>query len=259
MAAPVTIFGVQGEALSSIAKNIDSAQPNLGAPARFGARGEHIVQNVWNGMQQLAAEGSYYIASTATPGTGITLSVATGTSFADTQALLCINNTDSVGTQGKVITLDFICIVVTTVPTNATSVHLAHRIDSQTRGTTGTQLGAVGTSPRQTSMNYSGSAVGQVFALGGSAVSVAASGSVRNVGRNVLRSQIPVIQDCYFIKFGSAEMSASPNIGATTAQSLTFYAPPVQIGPGQSYVCNEWAVARSAATSGELIVGWIER
>ncbi len=60
--------------------------------------------------------------------------------------------------------------IVTTSPTNATNWQFAHRVDAATRGTAGTQLGAVGTAPRPANMNIAGSAVGQVFALGASAV-----------------------------------------------------------------------------------------
>jgi hypothetical protein len=229
-------------------------------PVRLGARGEQFTLNLWNGMQASAIEGSYWIASTATPGTGITLSVATGTTFSDTQALLCINNTDSANQNGRILTLDFITIVVTTAPTSATAMFLAHRIDSQTRGTAGTRLGANSTSPKPVNMNIGGASAGECFALGGSAVSVAASGNVRNVGRNILRGQIPVVGDHLTVKFGSAEMAAGGvNVAATTASGITVFAPPVSIGPQQSYVCNEWSTARSAALSGEIIVGWVER
>lgn len=260
MAAPVTIYGVNGEALSSISRTPDSNQAQAGAPVRLGARGEQIVQNVWNGMQQLAAEGSYWVAATATPGTGIAISVTTGTSFSDTQAMICVNNTDAVGTQGKTIYMDFITFIVTTAPTSQTIGFLAHRIDSATRGTAGTQLGAVGVAPRPVNMNFAGTSVGQAFALGASAVTVAASSNVRNVGRNIYRGQIPVVGDHITVKFGSAEMAAGGvNLAATTASGITIFAPPVAIGPQQSYVMNEWATARAAAMSGEIVVGWIER
>ena len=255
--APVTNYGVVAQAASAITPISDNAQ-GTGSAFRLASRGEQVAINIWNGMHSLAMEGSYWVASTATPGTGIAISVTTGTTFSDTQALICLNNTDTLG--GKTIYLDFITMVITTVPTSATSVHLAHRVDAVNRGTAGTQLGANLVAPRPSNMNFAGTAIGQCFALGASAVSVAAaSATVRNLGRNVLRSQIPVIQDQYTIKFGAVENASSPNIGATTAQNMTFYAPPIAIGPQQSYVCNEWAVARSAATSGELIVGWVER
>src|SRR2546426_1070193 len=128
MAAPVTIFGITAETLTTISKVPDNNQ-GPGTPVRLGSRGEQFAMNLWNGSQALAMEGSYWIAATATPGTGIVLSVATGTTFADTQALLCINNTDAVSAQGKNIYLDFITVICTTAPTNTTADFVAHRID----------------------------------------------------------------------------------------------------------------------------------
>lgn len=259
LSAPVTPYGPTAESIAAVAKSPDSVQ-GPGIPPRWGSRGEQFVYNLWNGMQALAMEGSYYVAATATPGTGIVLSVATGTSFSDTQALVCINNTDTAGTNGRTIHLDFIKVIVTTAPTSASSWSAAHRIDTATRGSNGTQLGAVSTSPRPTNTLYATSAAAQVFALGASAVSVAASTNVRNVGRNTLRGQIPVALDDIVIKFGSAEMAAGGvSISQSTVGGITIYAPPVAIAPGHSYVLNEWATARSAALSGEMVVGWVER
>lgn len=250
------VYGVTQELLASTEKDAEQAEQRF----RVDSRGSQFVANLWNGMQASSIEGAYWIAQTATPGTGITLSVATGTSFSDTQALLSINNTDSVNQNGKSIILDFITIVVTTAPTSATLMHLAHRIDSQLRGTTGTRLGANSTSPKPSNMYIGGNSIAEVFALGGSAVSVAASSNIRNMGRNLVRGQIPVVGDHLTIKFGSAEMAAGGvNVAASTASAITLFAPPIVIGPQQSYVCNEWTVARTAALSGELIVGWIER
>lgn len=259
MAAPVTIYGLNGEVLSTISRTPDSIT-GPGSPIRLASRGEQIAMNLWNGDHGLAMEGSYWTASTATPGTGITLSVATGTTFADTQALLCLNNTDSASGTNRSIYLKFITFIVTTAPTNATIMYVAHRIDAATRGTTGTQLGATGTSARSINSGVGGNSVGQIFALGSSAVSVAATANVRNVGRNVLRGQIPVVGDHLTVVFGASEMAAGGvNVAASTASSITVFAPPVTIAPGHSYVMNEWTTARSAALSGEVICGWVER
>lgn len=263
MAAPVTIYGSNGQALSSIAPVADNVTGVT--PVRLGNRGEQFSLSLFNGMQALAMEGSYWIASTATPGTGIVLSVATGTTFADTQALIVLNNNDTTTASaiGKTIYLDFITIVCTTTPTGTTVDYVAHRIDSAVRGTAGTKLGANSTDAKPSNMAFSGTSVGSAYALGASAVSVAASSNVRNVGRNVIRSASTpswVIGDHVTIKFGSAEMAAGGvSIGATTASGITVFAPAVAIGPGQSYVMNEWATARSGALSGEIVMGWIER
>jgi hypothetical protein len=262
VAAPVTIFGINGQALSSVPPLSDNVQ-GPGAPIRLASRGEQIGMNLWNGQQALAMEGSYWIATTATPGTGITLTVATGTSFSDTQALIVLNNNDSATNTNRSLYLDFVTIICTTTPTGTTAHFVAHRIDGAVRGTAGTKLGATSTDAKQSNMNYGGTSIGSAYALGASAVSVAASASVRNVGRNVIRAASTpswVVGDHVTIKFGSAEMAAGGvNLGATTASGITVYAPPLVIGPGQSYVMNEWATSRSGALSGEIVMGWVER
>lgn len=262
MAAPVTAFGISAENLVTVGKVPDNSQ-GPGAALRLGGRGEQFTLNLWNGDHALAMEGSYWTAATATPGTGIALSVTTGTSFSDTQALLVLNNTDSLisaGGTGKSLYLKFVTLIVTTAPTSQTLGFFAHRIDTQTRGTAGTQLGSTGTAPKNINSGVGGSSVGQAYALGASAVSVAASANVRNVGRNIYRGQIPVVGDHITVVYGASEMAAGGvNLAATTASGITIFAPPVTVGPGHSYVMNEWATARAAALSGEIVMGWVER
>lgn len=259
-AAPVTIYGAAQEALSSAPRIVDGADIDT----RFASRGELIVENLFNGLQGLAMEGSYFLASTATPGTGIVLSVATGTSFSDTQALLCINNNGLAGLQSPSIYLDFITLICTATPTGTTAQYVAGRLDpAQTRGTAGTQLGATGTSPRSCNSAFAADAAAGIFALGASAVAVAASSNVRNGWRAVLRAASTpswVVGDHVTLKFASQEMAAGGvNLGATTASGITVFLPPVVIGPGASFVLNEWATARSGALSGEVVVGYAVR
>jgi hypothetical protein len=255
MTAPVEVFAGTNEAILSSTKRPDGVNQNF----RLASRGEPVVLNLFNGQHGLAMEGSYFVAQTATPGTGITLSVATGVTFSDTQALVAINNTElSSGStggagQGKSIFLDFISFVVTTVATAQTSHHVAHRVDSGNRASAGTIL-----TPHPSHMGFGGSSVAQVYT--GNPTIAAASAFVRNVGRNVCRSQIYVVQDQVIIKFGSDSMAAGGvGVGSTTATVITLYAPPVVIAPGQCYILNEWAIARSAALSGEVTIGWFER
>jgi hypothetical protein len=253
----VLLYGHTGHTLLTA----DANPENQEVPLRLSRRGEAFVENLWNGMQTTSQEGSYFIAATATPGTGLTASPATGTTFVDTQAILAIDNLDIppyLGGQAKRVILDFIAILITAAGTATTSVHVAHRIDGQNRGSAGTQLGATGVNPRASNSDVGSSSIARV--LFGNPTVVAASPNVRNMGRNVLRGQIPVVNDLYVIKFGSAEMAAGGvSIGAATASAITVFAAPIIIGPGHSYVLNEWAPARTAAYSAECVVGYVER
>ena len=264
MAAPVTIYGIIADALASIGRKFDNTDPNSGGvPVRLSARGEQFSINMWNGLEALAQEGSLYCAQTATPGTGIALSVTTGTTFSDTQALICMNNTDTVvayGGTGKSVYPLLVTIICTTLPTSGTTHHIQGRLDTQPRGTAGTLLGANGTTPRPMNSGMGTSAVGQVFALGASAVAVGASANVRNVGRGIIRAAQWLVGDQVNIVYGARE-SAAGGVGiATNAVSeITVFQPQVVIAPGHSYVLNEWETARAAAISGELFVLWAER
>lgn len=256
--APVLIYGVRGEAILSAPRAADD--PDSAQNARMAGRGEMYTANLFNGQAALAMEGSYFVAQTATPGTGITLSVATGTTFSDTaQAMVVINNIDlasgggGAAGQGRSIYLDFVSWVVTTVATAQTSHHIAHRLDNGLRGSAGTQLAT-----KNVHGLYGGTSVAEIRT--GVPTIAAASGYIRNLGRNVCRSQIYVVQDQVIVKFGSQDMAAGGvGVGSTTATVVTLFAPQVVIAPGQSYVMNEWAPARSAALSGEMVVGWYER
>jgi hypothetical protein len=257
MPSPVLLYGTTGEALLSSPRSPDS--PDSSQTARLAGRGEMFVANLFNGTGGLAMEGSLFTAQTATPGTGITVSVATGTTFSDTQAMLVINNTDlssggggSAG-QGRSIYLQYITWLVTTVATSQTSHHIQGRLDATQRGSGGTAL--VG---KNNNGLYGATPVAQV--LVGNPTVAAASAAVRNMGRRLCRSQIYVVQDQVILKFGSQEMAAGGvGVASTTATVVTLYMPDVVIAPGQSFVLNEWAVARAAALSAEVEVGWVER
>jgi hypothetical protein len=175
----VLLYGHTGHTLLTA----DANPENQEVPLRLSRRGEAFVENLWNGMQTTSQEGSYFIAATATPGTGLTASPATGTTFVDTQAILAIDNLDIppyLGGQAKRVILDFIAILITAAGTATTSVHVAHRIDGQNRGSAGTQLGATGVNPRASNSDVGSSSIARV--LFGNPTVVAASPNVRNMG-----------------------------------------------------------------------------
>lgn len=225
--------------------------------ARADRRGELFVENLYNGLQGFSEEGSYYYGQTPTPGTAINMSVATGVAFADTQALFTLYNGEMQSTganPGKRILLDFISFIVTTAPTTAGVWHLQHRIDSGNRYASG------GTALTRTNVNMDVGVSPQGIVTAGVVTATASTANVRNVGRNVIRTVLANIGDQIIIKFGSQE-NAAGGVAVNTAAGvvITLFAPPVIIGPNQSYVCNEWQVGRTATGTGEFMCGWIER
>jgi hypothetical protein len=211
-------------------------------------------------MQGLAAEGSMFVATTPTPGTGVTGTSATGTSYSATNALAIIYNSDTQPSYGagRRIFLDTITLIVTAAGTASTSCHVAHQIDVGNRYASGTNI--LGT-PVNLNMDASGvGSVGRVY--GGVLTASAASTAVRFIGRNVLKiASAPawLVSDMVTIKFGAQDCGGYGQVAGTTAAAFTVYAPPVVIGPNQSYILNEWAPSRSGAQSFEMIITYFER
>lgn len=251
---PVLVHGITGEALLSQQRTVDGQAQD----ARLFSRGEQAVINLFNDTKGLVNEGSYFVASTPTPGTGITLSVATGTTYSDTQGLLSVDNLDTgkiQGGQSKQIYLDFISFVVTATPTAATQHDIAYRIDNANRGTGGTVVAV-----QNANMAYGNATMASIRA---NPTIAAATANVRTLGHQTIRKAAApayIVGDLVIIKFGGIEMSnALANFTLTTQTIIIVPAPPVAIGPGQSFILNEWATARTGALSGEISVGFVER
>ena len=221
--------------------------------------GNQYSVNLYNGMHALAAEGSMWIATTPTPGTGITGTAATGTSYTATQALLVLYNSENqpTGMSGRRVILDFITLICTAAGTASTSCHLAHQVDNGNRYSSGGSA----LTPVNPNMDIgSAGAVGKLYA--GVVTATASTSAVRFIHRNIAKiAAAPawLVGDSLTIKFGTQENGGASSVSATVAANMTIYAPPIILGPNQSYVLNEWSPARSAAQSFEFIVGWIER
>ena len=222
--------------------------------------GDQYTINLYNGMQGLAAEGSLFVATSATPGTGAAATAATGTTYSATQALLILYNSDIQPSYaaGRRIFLDTITLVCTAAGTASTSCHVAHQVDVGNRYSSGTNL--LGT-PVNVNMDASG--VGSVGrAYGGVLTGTAATPAMRYLGRNILKiASAPawLVGDMVTIKFGAQEAGGYGAISGTAANAFTVYAPPVIIGPNQSYILNEWSPSRTAAQSFEIILTYFER
>jgi hypothetical protein len=222
--------------------------------------GDQYCVNLYNGMQGLSAEGSMFVTTSATPGTGATSTAATGTTYSATQALLVLYNSDTQPSYGagRRVFLDTITLICTAAGTASTICHVAHQVDVGNRYASGTNL--LGT---PVNLNMDASGVGSVCRpYGGVITASAASTAMRFVGRNVLKvAAAPawVAGDMVTIKFGAQDCGGYGNISGTAAAAFTVYAPPIVIGPNQSYILNEWSTSRTAAQSFEFIVTYFER
>ena len=142
--------------------------------------GDQYTINLYNGMQGLAAEGSLFVATSATPGTGAAATAATGTTYSATQALLILYNSDIQPSYaaGRRIFLDTITLVCTAAGTASTSCHVAHQVDVGNRYSSGTNL--LGT-PVNVNMDASG--VGSVGRAYGGVLTGTAATPARRTSR----------------------------------------------------------------------------
>lgn len=241
------IYGISRRIKPS--KNVDGTETQ----ARLSGYGDGYTQLVGGmGMYAMADEGSYFKATNATPGTGII--AATTQSFSATAALFTLSNGDAAG--GKRIYMDFVDLAVQgTAPVAATSVQLVITLDNTVR------YSSAGTAITPVNANMDDSTVTVATLHFGAVVLSAASGSVRQVSRQVLKTQAAPCMatgDSYFLRFGSIADPAGPLSGSTAS---IFPSPmsPLIIGGGHSLNFHLYYPAVTTAPTFEFEMGWWER
>lgn len=202
----------------------------------------------------LAEEGSYYVLSTPTPGTGIA-TIAALTTLADTSPFILVRNNNSVA-SGLRLSLDYIKLRATAAGTGGTAISFAAKVDASAtaRYTSGNGLASVNIS----GLNVNGddsTADGCQWNAG--ALVAAAAGNARLLSSGVIRSVIPVVGDVYLFTFGGIDPNLpSMAINGTSVAYLTLPCAPMIVGPQQSGAFHIWLPSQSAASSYEIEVGY---
>lgn len=224
------------------------------AEARGGRYGEQYVLSVVPKMHNLADEGTYYIASSPTPGTGLP-TIAALTALVDTSPFIFVRNNFSVTDPlRKRIYLDYLKLICTAAGTAGASIRYAVKIDSSRIGvpTGGTLI-----TPNNVNMDFNQWSQAQIYA--GALVAPAAN-SPRLLGSGLIRPVIPVVGDTYIINFGGMDPSVGSLAPAGTANSdRVFSHAPVSIGAQQIANLHIWLPSQSAASSYECELGYWER
>lgn len=220
---------------------------------RGGRYGEAYVMPLFNNAVVAADEGSYFVATTPTPGAGIAFGGAAITAFNDTTGCgLALTNNDGVG--GKRIYLDYIKLILTVIPTSATNIQLAIKLDNvQSRYTSG------GTAITPVNANGDVGAASIARLAFGALTLAASSSAARVLGRAPVRTIAPLVNDKFLLSFGSLPDVAAQNYALATAGAFTAGFPPIVIGPNQVLTVHSWGTAQAAAPTFELEMGWIER
>lgn len=222
--------------------------------ARGGRYGEVITQDLHGGrLHMLANEGTYYVATNPTPGTGIA-GIAAADGFDDTEALLQVRN-GATAADGRRVFLDFVRLQATAAGTNGTNFNLALKAD-----TGATRYSSGGSSLTAVNPNMDSSASSSATVRFGALVTTAATSDARLLATNLIRPVIKVIGDSILIVFGGSNPAQSSNIVAGTAiANTTWYVPPVVLGPSDELFLHEWAASQTVAASYQVTVGWWER
>lgn len=253
---PAIPAAAQGIVRSKLLPGVPSFTDNTPQDERLGSHGERYGLSLFNGLQAAAVERSYYTAtfqpSDSTRASGVAITPVTGTSYAATQALLIVENTNPAG--GPDVIMDTLTIKIDTVPGAGTFWYVYPAVDGIMRYSTG--------GLKMIPYNCDGNTAQGVLIYGGNPTALAAGGNCRDIGTGLITNGVSVANAALILKFGRLEGQGSGTFTTPTtgvAQS-TFDFPPVVIPPGSSFVLNEFQTSRgTSATIGELFVGLIVR
>ena len=215
------------------------------------------VQSIWAGTQGIVDEGSYFVATNPTTGTGIatTTSVVddgnSGATSAQTRPLMIVRNANAVG--GNNIYPLAIKLLVTSAPTSATFWQMSIRLDDIARYTSGGSTIV----PKKVNPLSEATSPAQIYF--GAITAAAASSNALLVANSMANPTIPVVKDTMIITFGWP--GADSNFGniVTVNTQKVISVPPIVIPPGYSMVLGMWGTSNAAAPAFEFQFDYVER
>lgn len=217
--------------------------------------GEPVVIPLLNKNHQLAADGSYFVTTNPTPGTGIAYAVTAAASETAGYFLAIINGSSAGDPSAKTIFLDYLRLIPTVAPASGTSGRFAWRSDVAAKYTSGGSA----LTPVNPNSGNGNTSVASVKA--GALTTAAASGVARLISHGVLRGAIPVVNDEYVFDFGGAEAAGGSIItSGTNVQRMGIPVPPIVIGPGMMVGLQLWFPSNAVTgLSAELELAHWER
>ena len=242
----ITVWGQVDDRLPS------AVPDNARGPIRLDRHREQIVRPAHAGQSGPAMDGTYFVATNPTPGTGIA-HVQNATVSETAGYPLVIRNLDGVG--GKRIIMDRVkLIAVTQVWTSATRADYFWKLGPLPTHYTGT-----GTLLTPQNVNGEGSAASVAAVYLGACVTVADT-AARIVDRGILRGVIPVLLDTWIFRFAGVEDAAPSSLGGAVPLQIPIPVPPVIIPPGWHLSLQIWAASIGAVTpTFEVCANWWER
>ena len=214
---------------------------------RVNRRGEQMVQPL--DPIALAREGSYFVVTNPTPGTGL-IGIAASTAYDAAEAFLHIRNTSTT----KKVHLHYMHLKATAAGTNGTTFGVTMVGD---RGTTRYTSGGATLTPVNPNMSSSATA-SDVVIKGGPLVTTAASADARILGDYPLRTVIKVIGDSYLFTFGGANplSVAGVPLEGTTQTAMQIQCPPVVLGENDQFLFHEYAASQTVGAAFTMSLGF---
>lgn len=232
-----------GRLLSSAAFTAPERPKNV----RLDSHGDVFTVPGLTGPQGAALSGAYFVGANPTVGTGI----ATTTSITAFTAASPVAMLYNAGT--RVIVPDYFTMLFTAAPTSATAWHYAWILDPVDR------LSSAGTAIVPAPTNSAVSAASDCRFTFGAIVATSASANVRRVGRGIVRSKIPVVNDEVCFKFGTEEPTPFGATDTSVILSRAVCVPAVAVAPGHSLVLYMYGASNAGAPAWEFAAGWSER
>ena len=238
------------------------------ATIRAGRYNEVGIVNYYPDQYLMALEGSYFIASSPTPGTGVAATTSlTAYVSGSTKPWCLIANNNAQG--GPNIELDYMKIIQTAgqLPTTSTNMQIAIVLDTapnKVPTTAGTALTPVNVNPASTNTSNAGIQIGAITTLVDSA-------AVRLVFQDYIEpictaTPVAVAGDFYVVKFGALDHVMTSNyyqqVAAGTplgVKQISASGPPIVVAPGWCAVVKLYGTANAAAPTYSFEVGYRER
>lgn len=217
--------------------------------------------SIWGGTDTAACdEGSYFVVTNPTPGTVI----ATTTSVVDDAATASATHAQNAPVMhlkngytatdplGKTLYPKYLRMMLSQVPTSATTWRFAIRIGTVARYTSGgSVLSLINSSTNATNTSPSTCYFGAVLTALDPANKLVANGTVGSV--------IPVTLDTWTFTWGDATQPTNFLNGSASAKNVTIALAPMAIGPGGYMQFEMWGASNGAAPSWEFEMGVVER
>ncbi len=226
---------------------------NTYGPPRATRYGDAFVRLLGSKMDALCEEGSYFIATNATPGTAIA-GIAAADGLDDLEALIYLRNGAS---NDKRIVLDFLLLQVATAGANGTNWAFAMKGD---KGNARYASGGTQITPVNTNMGSSRtSGIDKMYF--GAVVPTAATSEARLLHHGLVRTVIKVVGDKYLFTFGNSSPPTMTGIAleGTAQANINIACPPVILDPGDTFLFHEFAASQSGAAQYQFAMGFYVR